>query len=64
MYFADAQVQGSDGGEDGVVIRCELDGTGVEIAAFKNLSDPRVRPILNTALVAGVCMCVCGCFET
>eukprot|EP00904_Undaria_pinnatifida_P009613 jgi/Undpi1/5782/HiC_scaffold_2.g01056.m1 len=41
IYFADAQVPGVDGGEDGVIIRCELDGTGVEIAANSNLSDPR-----------------------
>lgn len=40
-------MQGLAGGEDGVIIRCELDGTGVEIAADKNLSDPRVRPIPN-----------------
>lgn len=43
IYFADAQVPGVDGGEDGVIIRCELDGTGVEIAVNSNLSDPRVR---------------------
>lgn len=47
IYFADAQVRGSAGGEDGVIIRCELDGTGVEIAANQNLSDPRVRPNLE-----------------
>lgn len=41
IYFADAQVRGTSGGEDGVIIRCELDGSGVEIAASRNLSDPR-----------------------
>ncbi|CAM9233744.1 unnamed protein product [Ectocarpus sp. 13 AM-2016] len=41
IYFVDAQVRGQDGGEDGVVIRCDLDGTSVEIAASQNMSDPR-----------------------
>lgn len=43
IYFVDPQVRGEDGGEDGIVIRCNLDGTDVEIAADQNMSDPRVR---------------------
>ncbi|CAM9185119.1 unnamed protein product, partial [Discosporangium mesarthrocarpum] len=48
IYFADAQVQGLAGGEDGIVVRCNLDGSTVEIAASTNLSDPRAP--LDTAL--------------
>lgn len=50
IYFADAQVQGASGGEDGIIVRCELDGTGVEIAA-DNFSDPRASFVVAFRLV-------------
>ena len=51
IYFVDAQVRGAAGGEDGVVIRCNLDGTEVEIAHDEGMSDPRVRPVVVVVVV-------------
>lgn len=56
----DAQVRGVTGGQDGVVVRCELDGTGVQIAADYNLSDPRVSLLSFFLCLRGKTITGCG----
>lgn len=41
MYFTDAQTQGRTGGEDGIIIRCELDGSMAQVVVDYSLYDPR-----------------------
>ncbi|CAM9626258.1 unnamed protein product, partial [Choristocarpus tenellus] len=50
IYFADSQTEGISGGEDGLIVRCNLDGSEVDIAVSTNLSDPQgvaVDPLLE-----------------
>lgn len=41
MYFTDTQIRGDAGGEDGIIIRCELDGSRAQVVADYSLYDPR-----------------------